>query len=436
MPPRLSLDVFWTSPRVSTPKRHVKLGPGLAIQNRRLLDPQERLLRPADQRHFFGAFGRQGNVADLRLRGVRLGKWLIFVDRAGAPRFNAGDRVFPGPSDETRPCRVGLVSNFEGAIYHVMTRGNAHQDIVQDDDDRTRLLRDLEHRFCVPDWELLAFVILCQPSPPPAQDSPAEPRQRDASLSLRLRGLVRETTATPSQLTLGSVPGGDDRGGELLLDREPVHPSEPRTCRMGPAPTVGMVELSGVCVAPPAPPVGAGPTPLAAWRGDGAGRRRGAYRRYVEAGLTDPPASPFRETFGGWVLGSRDFVERLRASPGPVVSDPPLREVRQLAGLDPGVVLAAVTEYYGLEACALTRRHDRHIARSVAAWLCRRHTEATLSEWWSGWASRWRQRAEPGATDGSATAESSQLAEDVKAIVRCPPPRTVPRPDGQGTSRE
>ena len=69
-----------------------------------------------------------------------------------------------------------------------------------------------------------------------------------------------------------------------------------------------------------------------------------------EAGLTDPPASPFRDTFGGWVLGSRDFVERLRALAGPVAFDPPLREARQLGGLDPSVVLAAVTEYYGLEA--------------------------------------------------------------------------------------
>ena len=31
----------------------------------------------------------------LRLRGVRLGKWLIFVDRAGTRGFNAGDPVFP-----------------------------------------------------------------------------------------------------------------------------------------------------------------------------------------------------------------------------------------------------------------------------------------------------------------------------------------------------
>ena len=141
-----------------------------------------------------------------------------------------------------------------------------------------------------------------------------------------------------------------------------------------------MVELSGVSPRRRRPWVQY-ETLLAAWRGDRGGPDAArAYRRYVEAGLKDPPASPFRETFGGWVLGSHDFVERLRDLAGPLTSDPPLREARQLAGLDPGDVLAAVTEYYGLEAGAMTRRHDRHIARSVAAWLCRRHTEATLSE--------------------------------------------------------
>ena len=96
-----------------------------------------------------------------------------------------------------------------------------------------------------------------------------------------------------------------------------------------------------------------------------------------------------------------------------------MREARQLAGLDPGVVLAAVTEYYGLESGALTRRHDRHIARSVAAWFCRRHTRSDPERTGrSGWASRvptacrawydgWKRDCR----------SSSQLVEDVKAIV-------------------
>jgi REP element-mobilizing transposase RayT len=52
---------------------------------------------------------------------------------------------------------------------------------------------------------------------------------------------------------------------------------------------------------------------LEAWHGERGGRdpRRG-YVRFVESGLADPPASPFREAFGGWMLGSERFVARLR----------------------------------------------------------------------------------------------------------------------------
>jgi REP element-mobilizing transposase RayT len=49
---------------------------------------------------------------------------------------------------------------YEGAIYHVMARGNARQDIVRDDDDRRRLLDDLERVVGRAGWELLSFVVL------------------------------------------------------------------------------------------------------------------------------------------------------------------------------------------------------------------------------------------------------------------------------------
>jgi REP element-mobilizing transposase RayT len=49
---------------------------------------------------------------------------------------------------------------FEGAIYHVMARGNARQDIVDDDGNRRRLLDDLERTVVRSGWELPAFVVL------------------------------------------------------------------------------------------------------------------------------------------------------------------------------------------------------------------------------------------------------------------------------------
>ena len=50
----------------------------------------------------------------------------------------------------------------------------------------------------------------------------------------------------------------------------------------------------------------------------------------------------------------------------------------------PKRILAAVADYYEVEPALLAKRHDPHMARAVAAWLCRRHTEATLAnlaEW-------------------------------------------------------
>jgi hypothetical protein len=100
--------------------------------------------------------------------------------------------------------------------------------------------------------------------------------------------------------------------------------------------------------------------------------------------LDDPPPALFREAFGGWVLGSERFVARLRSLAGPILSNSPIAEARQRAGLDPKRIFAAVAAFHGLEGASLSRRHDPHLARAVAAWLCRRHTEASLrdlTEW-------------------------------------------------------
>ncbi len=120
---------------------------------------------------------------------------------------------------------------------------------------------------------------------------------------------------------------------------------------------------------------------LRAWMGEQGGRDpRRAYVRFVESGLADPPRSPFGEAFGGWILGSERFVARLRNLAGQVRSNPPVPEARQLAGLDPKRIIAAVAEFYGLEGPWLARHGDPHLARPVVAWLCRRHTEASLRQ--------------------------------------------------------
>src|SRR5262245_61158431 len=53
--------------------------------------------------------------------------------------------------------------------------------------------------------------------------------------------------------------------------------------------------------------------------------RAAAYRRYVTAGLSQPPESPWREAYHGWILGSQKFVDRARA----MVKEQPRRDRRR-----------------------------------------------------------------------------------------------------------
>ena len=54
--------------------------------------------------------------------------------------------------------------------------------------------------------------------------------------------------------------------------------------------------------------------------------------------------------------------------------------MRLFAGRDAEAIFSAVSEHYGLDRSALAHRGDPHIARAVAARLCRRHSEDPLRE--------------------------------------------------------
>ncbi len=258
---------------------------------------------------------------------------------------------------------------FDGAIYHVMARGNARQDIAHDDDDRRRLLGDLAKAVDRCGWELLAFVamsnhlhlLLKTPRPNLA-------RGMQTFLSAYAQWCARHRRR-PGHLFQG-------RYKAEMIEDESYYWTVSRYIHLNPV-RAGLVDHPGRWewssyrgYADPGArhPWLAHDALLAAWRGEhGGADAAAAYRRYVEAGVAEPPPPPFREAFGGWVLGSGRFVGRLRALAGPVVADPPAPEARPLAGLDPRAVCAAVAGFYGLDPAALSRRGDAHIARAVAA---------------------------------------------------------------------
>jgi putative transposase len=271
---------------------------------------------------------------------------------------------------------------FEGAIYHVMARGNARQKIVRDDADRRRLVDGLERTVIRHGWELLSYVVmgnhlhLLVRTPRPnlgtgmqdflsgyaiwsgrrwrraghlfqgryrAEMIEDESYYWTVSRYVHLNPVRASLVRRPEQWEWSSYPGYRDARREQ-----------------------GWVAHDAL---------------LNAWQGDQGGRdARAAYVRFVEAGVEDPPLAPFREAFGGWILGSDGFVARLRGHVATIVSHPPVAEARQLAGLDPKRVFTVVADFYGVDAALLSRNRDPHLARAVAAWLCRRHTAAPLRE--------------------------------------------------------
>jgi putative transposase len=271
---------------------------------------------------------------------------------------------------------------FEDAIYHVMARGNARQDIVHDDDDRRRLVAGLERVVVRTGWQVLSFVLLSNhfhlmvKTPRPNLASGMQ-----VLLSSYAHWVLRR------RRRIGHLFQG--RYKAEMIEDESYYWIVSRYIHLNPV-RAGLVtrpehwawsSYPGYTASAKRRDWVAYDTLLSAWQGEYGGTDPGsAYVGFVEAGVHEPPVSPFRNAFSGWILGSSQFVERLRTTAGPVVSDPPAPEARQLAGLDPDQICAAVTSYYGVDLELLSRRSDPHIARGVAAWLCRRHSEISLRE--------------------------------------------------------
>jgi hypothetical protein len=107
---------------------------------------------------------------------------------------------------------------FDGAIYHVMTRGNGRQNIVHDDGDRLRLIDDLAWKVGRSDWQLLSFVVLSNHLHLLLK-TPRAPRSWHVSVSVGICGLCRSATTACRTRVAGAVSDRDDRG----LRSSPTH---------------------------------------------------------------------------------------------------------------------------------------------------------------------------------------------------------------------
>jgi putative transposase len=318
-----------------------------------------------------------------------------------------------------RPLRI----EFSGAIYHVMSRGNARQAIFDDAGDYERLRDGLEQTVGRYGWEVLAFAFMPNhmhlfmrtPKPNLSRGMQyllsgyanwfAKRHQRPGHLFQgRFKGeLVEDETyfwTVSRYIHLNPV-----RGRRPLV----THPWD-WTWSSYPGYASRSQRLEWVAY----------DVLYSAWQGEmGGNSAEAAYRGFVEQGLVELPESPFRKATDGWLLGSQPFIDamRERMKRPHYVDDVPTS--RRLSTVATETVLAAVAEYFGVVPTTFQERTRGDECRDVAAWLTRRWTTATLRELAESFG-----LSHPGSVSNllrradRAVAESSRLSRAVDAIER------------------
>ena len=277
---------------------------------------------------------------------------------------------------------------YPGAIYHVMARGNGRQDLVRDDDDRDRLQQELGRATVRCGWAVYAFVMM-------TNHLHVVLKTPQPNLARGMQGFLSAYANTWARRHrfCGHVFQGRYRT-ELVEDEtylwtvtRYVHLNPVRARLVDHPAAWRWSSYPGYAHRGRRLEWVAYDELLASWAGEFGGSgsdAAGTYRRYVTAGLAEPPESPWREAYQGWVLGSGAFIDRVRAlvrghgqSPSPRERR---RESRLLAGLPVERVCAAVCSVYGVTPEDLSRRGSRQPARAALAYAARQRTTATHAE--------------------------------------------------------
>ena len=269
-----------------------------------------------------------------------------------------------------RPLRI----EFAGAIYHVMSRGNARQPIVRDDVDREKRLDWLRRTVETYGWRLHAFVLM-------RNHDHLFVETPEPNLSAGMQYLNGSYTSyfNRRHRRCGHLFQGRFKGH--LIDRDGYFFEVSRYLHLNP--------LRANLTARPEE------YPWSSYRGYQRASRalpwitydrvlgefgntptlaRRAYTGFVRAGIDQPPASPFSDAVEGLLVGSDAFVARVRRLLDDRPSDPAVPQLEQIRAR-PSLeqIVEAVAEQFGQEASAWSpgRRSD-DASRAVAAYLARR----------------------------------------------------------------
>ena len=279
-----------------------------------------------------------------------------------------------------RPLRI----EYSGAVYHVMSRGNGRQNIFRDQRDYGRLLEGLEATVDKFGFEIFSFV--CMPN-----HIHLFFRTPGANLSKGMQYLLsgyanwfNTRHRRPGHLFQGRFKGELIESAEYFWNvsryihlnpvrgKQPLvgHPEEwPWSSYPGyrwKKKRVEWVSYDDV---------------YRSWQGEWGGKHpEAAYRRFINAAIDKPSENPLATAIEGWLLGSREFAQRIKRLMKSPKHDDEVPAARRLAGVPLVEVLEQTADYYGVEVASFARKHTKQQSRDIAAWLARRLTVATLRE--------------------------------------------------------
>lgn len=279
-----------------------------------------------------------------------------------------------------RPLRI----EYPNAIYHVMARGNRRQAIFQIDGDYQRMTNGLDKTVSRTGWQVFAYVwmpnhihlFVRTPKPNLSRGMQyllsgysnwyAKRHQQSGHLFQgRFKAELVENESyfwsLSRYLHLNPV-----RGKRPLVDHPSQWPwsSYQGYCRK--SARVGWIDYESV---------------LEAWQGEMGGKNaETAYRRFVESGLEAPPTNPIHDALEGWLLGSEDFLQKIKklmSNPNHLDQSP---RARRLTSLDANQVIATVATHFETSPANYQSKRSKAPGRDLAAYLAHRRTTATLRE--------------------------------------------------------
>ncbi len=269
-----------------------------------------------------------------------------------------------------RPLRI----EFEGAIYHFMSRGKARQDIVLDDVDREKRLDWLRRTVETYGWRLHAFTLMGNHDhlfvETPEPNLSAGMQYLNGSYTSYFNRRHRRS----GHLFQGRFKGHliEEKGYFLEVSRY-IHLNPVRAKMVTSPEQYRWSSFRGYQRANRTVPWVMYDRVLKEF-GTSSSLARRAYTRFVRSGIENPPPSPFAGALEEILLGSDAFIARIRRllddrSPDPSI--PQLKQIRARPSLEK--IVLVVGEDFGQDTQTWSpgRRSD-DASRAVAAYLARR----------------------------------------------------------------